>query len=87
MVRQCDGFDPMTVAYVIHYDQNEEHDANARLIAAAPELLEAHSINAGDLLMLRKAIHAGDPKEELLLRLEDILNRTRYAFDKATGTN
>lgn len=46
MVRQAEGYDPTTVAYVVKYDQNEEQEANAQLIAAAPlmhKALEAHA--------------------------------------------
>ena len=65
-------------------DQVDEAEANAKLIAAAPDQYEAHSINLGDLEMLTKAIDAGDPKAELLLRVKDLTDRTCAAIKKAT---
>lgn len=59
--------------------------ANTRLIAAAPDLLDELDCRIGDLVMLRKAIDAGDPKRELLVRIDDMLRETRAAISKATS--
>lgn len=63
----------------------EEFEANARLIAAAPDLLKELDVRVGDLFMLRKAIEAGDPKAELLMRVDDMLRETKAAIAKAEG--
>lgn len=57
--------------------------ANARLIAAAPELFEQHEANIADLQMLRRAIEEGDPMTELLIRVDDLLKFSRAALAKA----
>jgi hypothetical protein len=62
-----------------------EKRANARLIAAAPDLLDQHEADMVDLDLLAKAIHAGDPMPELVIRVTDMLNRKRAAIAKATG--
>ncbi len=59
--------------------------ANVRLIAAAPELLAELDCRVGDLVMLRKAIEAGDPRAELFVRIDDMLRETRAAIAKAKG--
>lgn len=59
--------------------------ANARLIAAAPDLVAHHSANEGDLVLLRMAVVAGDPKRELLIRIDDMMARTRAALARAQG--
>lgn len=59
--------------------------ANARLIVAAPELLVELGVRVGDLVMLRRAIEEGDPKAELLFRIDDMLRETRAAVAKAEG--
>jgi hypothetical protein len=74
------------VARVLRYIRNrDEVLANARLIAAAPELLAELDCRVGDLVMLRKAIEANDPKVELLVRIDDMLRETRAAIAKAQG--
>ena len=50
--------------------------ANARLIASAPALYGQHEANLADLWVLRKAIEEGDPKAELLLRIDDLERHT-----------
>lgn len=75
------GPDKSVVATVFRELPAEE--ANAKLIAAAPDQHEAHSINLGDLEMLAKAIEAGDPKAELTMRVSDLVIRTRAAIAKA----
>lgn len=62
-----------------------ETEANARLIAAAPVLLEQHESANVDLYLLRRAIEEGDPKAELLLRVDDIIRRNNAAIAKAIG--
>lgn len=57
--------------------------ANARLIAAAPDMLTEHEVREGDLVMLIKAIEAGDPRAELLVRAGDMLRETRAVIAKA----
>lgn len=54
---------------------NREDDAH--LIAAAPDLLNELGVREGDLVMLRKAIEAGDPKAEVFVRIDDMLRETR----------
>lgn len=58
---------------------------NAHLIAAAPDMLAELEVREGDLFMLRKAIEAGDPKAELLIRVEDMLRETRACLSRAEG--
>lgn len=60
-----------------------EQQANAALIAAAPCLLNELEVCASGLFMLRKAIEAGDPKAELLIRVEDMLRDAKAAIGKA----
>ena len=60
-------------------------DADARLMAAGPDLLGLHEADMVDLDLLAKAIHAGDPMPELVIRVTDMLNRKRAAIAKATG--
>lgn len=62
----------------------ETEEANARLIAAAPTLYDELDIRVSDLVMLRKAIEAGDPKAELLNRIETMILESRAALAKAT---
>lgn len=59
--------------------------ADARLMAAAPELLGQHEADMVDLDLLAKAIHAGDPLPELVIRITDMLNRKHALIAKATG--
>ena len=58
-------------------------NANARLIAAAPDMYGELDVRVGDLVMLRKAIEAGDPRNELFVRIDDMLRETRAALAKA----
>jgi hypothetical protein len=62
-----------------------EAEINARLIAAAPNLLTELEVREGDLVMLIRAIEEGDPKQELLVRAGDMLRETRAALIKARG--
>jgi hypothetical protein len=59
--------------------------ANARLIAAAPDLLAELDCRVGDLVMLRRAVEASDPRAELIFRIDDMLRESRVAIAKATG--
>lgn len=54
------------------------------LIASAPALLAQHNTNLVDLDLLRRAIAEGDPKAELLLRVDDLIRFSRDAITKAT---
>jgi hypothetical protein len=63
--------------------QAPERAANARLIAAAPELLEAN-IKAIEVLTWAEA--AGLPVQEHI-QLREHLQQVRAAIAKATGTN
>jgi hypothetical protein len=67
-----------------HWCATVDHP-DARLIAAAPDLLDQHEADMVDLDLLAKAIHAGDPMPELVIRVTDMLNRKRAAIAKATG--
>lgn len=58
---------------------------NPGIFAAAPELYNELEVREGDLVMLLKAIEAGDPKAELLVRVGDMLRETRAALAKATA--
>ena len=68
-----------------HPDTKGRKEANARLIAAAPEMLDELDVRVADLVMLRKAIEAGDPKAELLIRVDEMLRETRAVISKATS--
>ena len=59
--------------------------ANARLIASAPKLYAELDCREGDLFMLRKAVEAGNPKAELLFRIDDMLRETRAVLAKVRG--
>lgn len=59
--------------------------ANAALIAASPDLAAQHDSNLVDLDFLRRAIVAGDPTAELLIRVDDLIRRSRAALNKALG--
>ena len=50
-----------------------------------PALLEELEVREGDLVMLRRAIEEGDPKAELLVRVNDMLRETRAAIAKVEG--
>lgn len=62
-----------------------ETEANARLIAAAPELYAALDDAEVDLDLLRQAVAASDPTRELLLRISDMRGRIAAAMAKARG--
>lgn len=70
------------IAEVTDYvSKNESARANARLIAAAPELLSA-------LIQLRKAIKSVEPVETSLVVIENVLDAMKSAdavIAKATG--
>lgn len=71
--------------YALGMEPDEVAMANAALIAAAPDLLAELDCRVGDLFLLKKAIEAGDPKAELLFRIEDMLKETKAAIAKATA--
>ena len=60
---------------------------NANLIAAAPDLLAQHNTNLVDLDLLRRAIAEGDPKAELLVRVDDLIRFSRDAIAKAVSSH
>ena len=53
--------------------QCDIRDANARLIANAPEYHRQTDLTIGGLELLRTAIEADDPKRELLLCVDDLI--------------
>jgi len=62
-----------TLAIIPYFDKdNQEHEANSRLIAAAPELLEA--------LVMAYSFMVTDPKHQGRVILETL----KAAIDKAT---
>lgn len=60
-------------------------EANARLIAAAPDLLAQLDMVVGDLVMLRRAIAEHDPRSEIFFRIDDTLRETRAVIARATA--
>ena len=68
-------------------DRKQVIFANARLIAAAPDLLAQHNTNLVDLDLLRRAIAEGDPKAELLVRVDDLIRFSRDAIAKAVSSH
>ncbi len=65
-------------------DDHPEHQrGNAALIAAAPALYEQHESSVTGLELLRLAIIAGDPQNELLQRVADLRDEARAALSKA----
>lgn len=77
-----------TICFMAHDGpkRQAEFDANARLIAQAPALLVEHEATLGDLALLRMAVEAGDPKKQLLFRIDDAIRRTKTIVAKATMT-
>jgi hypothetical protein len=67
----------------------DEAKANAAFIVRAVNSFDALvaelDVRVGDLVMLRRAIEEGDPKAELLLRIDDMLRETRAALSTAEG--
>jgi hypothetical protein len=59
-----------------------EARANASLIASAPSMHVQLDVLTGDLVMLRRAIEEGDPRTELLFRIDDMLRDTRAVLAK-----
>jgi hypothetical protein len=62
-----------------------KNEADARLIAAAPELYGQLESGQTDLDLLRRAIEENDPKAELLIRVTDLWKRNDAALAKARG--
>jgi hypothetical protein len=64
-------------------------EANAAFIVKAvnchDDLLNELEVRDGDLYMLRKAVEAGDPKAELLVRIDTMIRETKIALAKAEG--
>ncbi len=85
---------PYTVARVFG-DKDGESKANARLVAAAPELLTACEEAADDLSIVRDAIgafssdrleHANNVIEESQERAKYVIGRLRAAIAKAVAS-
>jgi hypothetical protein len=64
---------------------NAQVQANARLIAAAPEMHEEIETAGVDLDLLLMAIKAGDPSRELEIRASDIKRRLSAALSRMKG--
>jgi uncharacterized protein involved in type VI secretion and phage assembly len=77
---------PNALATILYEDINGGNpvEANARLIAAAPELYGQIESGQTDLDLLRRAIEEDDPKAELLIRVTDLWKRNDAALAKAT---
>lgn len=85
---EIDGPQWLSLAKVYVRVEGEESSvgrANARLIAAAPDLLAQHQANAAHLKLLMQAIKAGDPQFELIIRVGDLARYADAAIAKATG--
>lgn len=63
----------------------EQGDADGRLIAAAPTMLDELEMLASGLHMLIRAIDEGDPISEIRFRAEDMKREAKVAIAKATG--
>jgi len=61
--------------------------ANARLMAAAPDLLEALQAASGYLLNAKIDLETGAPKKTAIQTIEGGLRVVRAAISKATGTD
>jgi hypothetical protein len=83
VIMNADGFDDHIDQIVCLSGPCGPHNPNT--FAAAPELLEELDCRVGDLVMLRNAIEAGDPKRELFVRIDDMLRESRAAIAKATA--
>jgi hypothetical protein len=84
--RPSDDFFVLKIAEMDSNVPPHERAANARLIAAAPCLLEQHECEVSDLKFLLRAIEEGDPKAELVLRVKDMIRRETEVISKATAT-
>jgi hypothetical protein len=71
---------------VIAHTDNADQEANARLIAAAPEVLEALRAAAGYLLNAKIDLETGAPKRTAISTIEGGLAVVRAAIAKAEGT-
>ncbi|HYC66674.1 hypothetical protein [Brevundimonas sp.] len=76
----------LPVAFAIGAEGDDD-TARARLIAAAPCLLDQHGCELSDLRFLLRAIEEGDPKAELILRVKDMIERESAAIAKATAAD
>jgi len=82
---KADGNFSSSTILKINDDAFRPSEADAHLIAAAPDMYAELDVRVGDLVMLRKAIEAGDPKAEILIRIDDMLRETRAVIAKAEG--
>lgn len=79
--KSSESSDDLTIAYIKGLADGK--DVWRKESALLDEALRELDVRAGDLFMLRKAIEAGDPKAELLVRVEDMLRETRAVLAKA----
>jgi hypothetical protein len=64
----------------------DEYAKDAHLASLRAELAKARdelNCRVGDLVMLRRAVDEGDPKRELMVRINDMLRETRAALSPA----
>lgn len=64
---------------------SEAADKMAELQDQKRDLLAELDCRVGDLVMLRRAIEAGDPRDGLFVRIDDMLRETRAAIAKASS--
>jgi hypothetical protein len=84
ITRRLANGNPFRIGRAYNIAGPEETDANARLIAAAPELLAALEIAERRIVELCRAVCvlSGNPKKA---RAEDYAGEIREAIKKATG--
>lgn len=59
------------------------NEANARLIAAAPDMLEALHTASGYMLNIKIGLETGDPKRKAVQLIADVLEIISAAIDRA----
>ena len=77
---------------MVHPDECDAADANARLIAASPDLLEAHEPNAHpsgpdflEFIADRLVLHGDNENADFVLALRRKASKARAAIAKARG--
>ena len=86
IIKRADDEDATPIAWVEAYaptdgDMEAEGKANAKLIAAAPDLKRNISSTIGGLSLLLMAIEHEDPMSELKLRVEDLLKENEQTLE------
>lgn len=80
----------LAMATILHNSDspnaNEERDANARLIAAAPELAEAADRQCANIAFLLERCKLDDLSEQWREKFERELREDRAVIAKATGS-